>query len=952
MLKFTLKKNRSKNKKSAEKLKPLQRLSLFFFTRPRKTALLWLIIAIFGAASYATLLKREGFPSIDTPFAVANGTYLVDNSAKVDREVAGPLSKLLLEQDGVKSVQTQSMGNFYSVITSYEQDVSAVDKTNELKDLIAERNILPEQATFQFEPFKLGFTERGDDMVVSFYAENEVTAQQLTKKAQAAANFLQDKNLPLVENVSIINPFQVATNPVTGEQQTTQQSFDRYGERAGDQNSFYNSVVVGIDARDNADKLELDDQVQKAISELNAQPEFSDFQAVVSASSAPDIKAQISELQRVLLEGLIAILVVGSIVIAIRASILTVATLITVLAVVNGFLYLIGYSLNTITLFALILGLALIIDDTIIMVEALDAQRRRQKKASEAVKVATGKISRAMVAATLTASLSFAPLIFVSGILGEFIRAIPITIISALVISLFVALIFIPLFARFLLLGKNQLGEKNVHELAAGFEERIAEFLARPMLWARNSKKRLFSVGITAVMISFLFIGAGGYLFQKVTFNIFPSSKDANYLSITLNLPPNTDIKEAQNIVDEADKLIAESVGESFDHASYYGQANTRTAILSIALTDYKDRDIRAPELVDQLEEKFKSFEDVRANVTQIDAGPPPSAFAARVDSNENREAAIKLSQDIAAFLSTAELKRIDGSVAKIKSVSTSNADVYTRADSEQYVEATATFEDTDTTTLVTLAQDAVENEFTAEKIKSYGLSEGALDFNFGQEDDNQESFQTLAYAFPAVLAAIYILLAFQFRSLLQPLLIFMAIPFSLFGISLGLYLTDNAFSFFAMLGFFALIGLSIKNTILLTDYANQSRRAGADAIDSAHAALAERFRPLVATSLTAIFSLIPLALTSPFWEGLTVVLIFGLVSSTFLVLTVFPYYYLAGEYLRSRFSRKIVISWMILSIVSVILLSLIGLNQLAALAPVAVAIGLFVYRRTQLAKI
>ena len=76
--------------------------------------------------------------------------------------------------------------------------------------------------------------------------------------------------------------------------------------------------------------------------------------------------------------------------------------------------------------------------------------------------------------------------------------------------------------------------------------------------------------------------------------------------------------------------------------------------------------------------------------------------------------------------------------------------------------------------------------------------------------------------------------------------------------------------------------------------------------VDAAHAALAERFRPLVATSLTAIVSIIPLALTSPFWQGLAVVLMFGLLSSTLMVVTVFPYYYLAGEFLRGVFRRRI----------------------------------------------
>ncbi len=107
------------------------------------------------------------------------------------------------------------------------------------------------------------------------------------------------------------------------------------------------------------------------------------------------------------------------------------------------------------------------------------------------------------------------------------------------------------------------------------------------------------------------------------------------------------------------------------------------------------------------------------------------------------------------------------------------------------------------------------------------------------------------------------------------------------------------------MLGFFALVGLSLKNTILLTDYANQLRREGYSAVDAAVGALHERFRPLIATSLTAVVSLIPLAIASPFWEGLSVVLIGGLLSSTFLVITVFPYYYLGAEYLRVKTRHK-----------------------------------------------
>ncbi len=931
---MAIKSSKRKIRQSDNRLKPLQRLSLYFFKRPRKTALLCLSLVLIGIASYTTLLKREGFPAIETPFAISQGAYLVNDAKKVDQDVARPLSEFLLRQPGVKNVQTQSQANFYVAQVSYEDNVKAEVRSSEIQAEIQKQNILPEQVTGGLEAFKFGFTQRGDDLAVSFYSKANVNSQELATKAEEAASFIRNKNLSLVEEVSIIDPFETAINPSTGKEQVQQKTFDRYAVRTADSTDVYDSVIIGFTAKEGADNLELDTQVRGAIQELKKQRSFNNYDAVVSASYAPQINAQIDELQKALLEGLIAVLVVGSIVIAVRASIITVLSMFTVIAITNALLYLFGYSLNTITLFALILGLALIVDDTIIMVEALDTQRKKRKDPNKVVEVATKKVSRAMIAATSTAALSFAPLLFAGGILGSFIRAIPVTIITALAMSLLVALVFIPLFARFLLLGKKHMGKKNAHEIADGVEARIAMFISRPMLWAKNSRKKLSLVGLTALFIGFGFIGAGGYLFQKVTFNIFPASKDANQISITLNFEPGTNINTAQEISDRADGLVKEVVGDNLVQASYLGMADARSAMLNVDLVDYKKRDIKAPEIVDKLNTRFADFEGAQVSVAQIDAGPPASAFEARVDSSQNRDSAIRLASDIGSFLETATLKRPDGSTATIDKVTPPNPSIFSRDNNNSYIEVGASFIDTDTTTLVTLAQSAVEKEFTKERIESYGLKEDAVTFNFGQEDENQESFATLAIAFPAVLLVIFVLLAFQFKSLLQPLLIFMAIPFSLFGITFGLYTTDNAFSFFAMLGFFALIGLSIKNTILLTDYANQGRASGLHPVDAAHEALAERFRPLIATSFTAIVSLIPLAITSPFWEGLAVVLIFGLFSSTFLVITVFPYYYLGAEFLRRHVSRRKGLLWISLSILIAITLSQIVV-WLIILAPI-----------------
>lgn len=936
-----------KRKKANQKIgdSKAQKLSLFLFDRTRFTAIIWVALLLFGALSYTTFLKREGFPSIQTPYAFAQGTYLVNDAQKVDNEISKPLSEFLLKQDGVKLVQAQSFDNFYTVIISYDEGTNAEEKSTNLRQEIADKKILPENAQTKIEAYKFGFTPRGDNMVIAFYGDNNTPTAELASKAKEAASFIQSQNLSLVENVSIIDPFETATNPLTGESQTTQKNFDRFGKREDGKNAFHNSISIGVIAKKGADNLELDKQIQGALSKLNSDSKFSDYEAVVSASFAAQINDQVSELQKSLFEGLLAVLIVGSIVIAIRASLITVIAMVTVIAIVNAILLITGNTLNTITLFALILGLSLIVDDTIIMVEAIDAQRKKKKDAREVVSIATKKISRAMIAATTTAALSFAPLLFVGGILGSFIRAIPITIISALIVSLFVALIFIPFFAKFILLGEKQLGEKNVKEFSASFEASIARFISAPMLWAKGSTKKLFGVGIVALIIGFGFIGTSGYLMQKVTFNIFPPSKDSNQLMVSLKFAPDTPIEQAEAITDKANKILGDSIGTNFVQTAYYGQGNVESAMAYIDITKYTEREIRAPAMVDNLNNAFSGFEGAKITASQADAGPPAAAFSARIDSSKNRENAIKLANDVAAKLNTAELKRIDGSTAKLKSVAVGNPSIYTRENNKQYIEVTATFVDDDTSTLVTLAQQSVEKNFPKEKVASYGLDKDSLSFNFGQEDENQDSFKTLALAFPILLLAIYVFLAFQFKSMLQPLLIFLALPFSLFGITLGLFMTDNAFSFFAMLGFFALIGLSIKNSILLTDYANQARKSGMDPVDAAHEALAERFRPLIATSLTAVFSLIPLAITSPFWEGLTVVLIGGLLSSTFLVITVFPYYYLGSEFLRAKISRKAGISWLILTALLTFALSKIA-TPLALSAPILAVIILVALKK------
>jgi multidrug efflux pump subunit AcrB len=920
-------------KPTLPKDKLLPRLTLKFFSMPRLTAILWIAVTAFGALSYGTLLRREGFPSINIPVAIVTGTYLVNDPAKVDDIVAKPLSELALKQPGANMVQTQSSDNFFTLSVQYKEGTDATKAAHDLETQAKQQNVLPEGVVVRYSVPYFGATggdiQKIDEALSLYKKDGHASTTELSAKAAEFAKALEAKHLSTVKSVAYKDQL-ITTAPLgQGASASVQRSFDRFAIRQDGTTISKPSILITVADVPGSDVIKLDDQVRAATAEILKTENFKNYDATVSASFAPNIKDNISELQRVLLEGLLAILLVGSIIIAVRASIITVISMVTVILGTLGVLFLLGYTLNVITLFALILGLSLIVDDTIIMVEALDAARKRTKTPREAVHQATRKVSRAMVAATTTAALCFAPLAFVGGILGSFIRAIPVTIISSLLISLSVALIFIPFFARFLLLRTNKMGSKGVREVAASVEARIARGIVRPMLWARNSRKRLMAVGFTALLVALLFIGAGVKLGSKVQFNIFPQSKDTNQLLISMNYPAGTTVAQAEQISSKVESRLFKILGNDFIKGSYFGSGSAQSASFMVDITSYSKRDTTSVQFVDKINHDFATFKDAKVAAGQVDLGPPAAAFNIQLDAT-NRSGAYKLAHDLEAYLKNTELVRVSGEKARFTNINVSSQDEYDRADGKSVVLVSSGFNGTDTTTLVTLAKSAITKEFTPQKLASYGLAKDAIRFDLGQEQENQDSFKTLAFAFPLLLLVIYLLLSLEFRSLLQPLLIFMAIPFSIFGVMLGLFLTHNPISFFAALGFFALIGLSIKNTILLTDFANQSRAAGSSAVDSAAAAVSERFRPLVATSITAIVSLIPLAITSPFWQGLAVVLMFGLASSTILVLLVFPYFYLGAEYLRFRISKKLFGVWLLSTIALAYIASLVHATLIA----------------------
>lgn len=889
-----------------EKFTIWQKIGMFFYTKRPITVFLWLAAVVIGVMSYSTWMRREGFPAVNVPIGVVQVISFNSSADEIDTQFAGPIISELKSDSTVKDISTTSSDQGSSVVVGFEKGTDVQKQLDDLKSRIGTK--LPTSAQvvyFKVEGGKL--TDQGEDILVSVHQAG-LSAAELDAIALRLVPILKE-NLPLASGIraaSLIDTVEGPNGPIS-----QQVNFDRHYD--AETKTIEPSSIIAIKGVDGVDQLKLYDQVEKVLgSEVVG---GIGAKTSVSANFAEGIREQISGLQRNLLEGLLVVLVVSFILISLRGSIITALAMSTTVATTVGILHLIGYSLNTITLFSLVLCLALIVDDTTIIVEAIDAGLKKGDKFNDVVRGAFRKVARASATGTFTTILAFAPMLFIGGILGEFIRAIPVTIIISLLVSLVVSFLFIPLMMRFTY-GKLKGGiVTSKPRFMDKIEGAMGSGISRAILWSAKNMKRKALTRASAVLLSLVFIGGGGFIFTKVEFNIFPSPKDGNEIYITGGIidRESATIENTEKITDKVFAVAIDELGDNLVSVTLAGQggvADRDGFFADVYIKPLGERKETSVELAKKLQEKLNmAVPEMRLSVEPAGVGPPVGTFAVQIAADD-QDSAYKLAGDVKEFLNTTELKRIDGTTAKLKNARITPSTLVVRDGDKRIINVNADFYDKDTSALVTLAQTAVEEKFNAESLKSYGLDEAALSFNFGQEEENQDSFASMGTAAGPLFLAMFVLMALLFRSLLQPILIFTALPFAFFGVAAGLYGTNNPISFFSMLGVFALIGISLNNTILLTDYANQARSEGMKPSEAIASAMRERLRPLLTTSITSIFALLPLALNDPFWEGLAFALVFGLLSSTILVLIVFPYFYLISTSfsdLLHKFYRRVV---------------------------------------------
>ncbi|MDG1266966.1 MAG: efflux RND transporter permease subunit, partial [Ilumatobacter sp.] len=847
--------------------------------RWKGTLAFFIVVVLAGGYSFGFGLDREGFPPINTPISIVTGTYFVDDIDQVDADVTQPLVDAFDGVDGVVATEAQARPSSFVVVVEFDDSLGSEEGTQRLVDLGVDLGDEVSSAlTIDYRAVNAAKFVNQFDVLVSVVGPAAATPADLQEQADFLAIGLQETSQVEVAEVRDLITESDDESRVT-----------RFTRVALDSSGYEEAISVGLVRAESSDLdvLEFTDFVNGKIA---TNPLDDGYAAVVTADFATGVDRQLSSLTQNLLTGLLAVAAVSLLLIGWRVALITAGFMgIVMLGALTG-LWAVGFTLNTITLFGLILTLGLLVDDAIVVSESIDANRDNPDpalvKGDDAslgvIKRAIDRVGSASFAGTLTTAVVFSPMLFVGGILGEFIRPIPTTVIITLLLSFLFSIVFIPAIGRASILRgyRRQNPIVRAEKAAARAVGRLAAYPS-----SNGWLGRLVGVGLALVAV--FAAGAGMVTAGGLGFSIFPTGKDSVALSVVAEFPPGTTIEEAQERSAEIDDVVVSVLGNDLDRSQYV-RGNERVVDTFIDLSPIDSRSTTAPQFVDRIEAGVAEIEGARVTVGQSENGPPPVEFpfAAQITVTPDT---VDAGQAFATVLRDNLIGRqltVGGSDVTITdSIIGTDGEIY-RVDGQQVIEVRAQYdEDGGLTGILNATEDYVAAEFDADALSAAGLGPNALTFDFGLESDNQDDFAALGVAGLVALVLMLLLIAVQFRSLAQSLLIFMAVPFSFFGVFTALSVTDNPLSFLALVGFIALIGVAVNNSILLVDAANQERRKGATAGEAIGSAVTSRFRPLVATTVTTVVGLYPLSISDPFWESLGFTLMGGLVSSTVLVL-------------------------------------------------------------------
>ncbi len=643
-------------------------------------------------------------------------------------------------------------------------------------------------------------------------------------------------------------------------------------------------------------------------------------------------------------------------------AIISLAIPVSLLAAIAAAFFL-HYTLNLMTLLALLLLIGVVVDDAIVVLENIYRHREKglEGDAREAAIKGSRQVAFAVVAASLTLVAIFAPVIFLGGLVGRFFQAFAVVVVFGVFTSMLVSLTLTPM------LCSRYLRVREKHGHIYGFFD--AAFLALDRFYRRMLAWVLTYRWSVLALAAIILVG-GVYLFSIVGKGFVPQ-EDENRFMVIFKAPLGASINDTRHKVQTMETILRHTpqVLDVLTTVGLGAAGQVNQGVAFVHLTPKSTRSIHQWEIISMVQKELAAIPGLRAFVVRVpiiggQRGEPlqfgltgpnldktaqlshallkrlqktPGIGHADLDLQLNlpelelhldrvrardlgitaQDAALAVSV-LAGGLNVAKYNDIpgDGNRYNIRLKANPGALRYPEDLSKIYVRSASGA----LIGLDTIARwkkrlgpavipkmdlhyagmfysrpsmplgEAVETvRQEAKKIlpPGYGIT------FLGQASEFGKTLKNIVFAFSMAMILVYMVLASQFNSFLQPWVLMLAQPLAVIGGVAALWVSGNTLNIFSMIGLVLLVGLVAKNSILLVDFTNQLRAKGISIDDALKEACPIRMRPVLMTSLTIIFALLPTALGlgrgSEMTIPMAVAVVGGMISSTLLTLVVVP---------------------------------------------------------------
>lgn len=1005
-------------------------LSTISIKRPVLTIVMNVAIILFGFIGYTFLGVRE-FPSIDPAQISVRTSYAGANSDIIESQITEPLEKAINSIDGIRNITSSSNQGSSNITIEFNLEKNLEEAANDVRDKVSQAiRSLPKdidappvvsKADADSEPIITMTVQSAtrNPLELSDYAENVIAERLQTIPGVSSVQIWGQKRYAMrlwIDPVKLSSygvtvaevrdaldrqNVELPTGKLTGANTeltvktmgnlSTPEEFSNIivksdGEKIvklsdvgraelGPENletkmtnNGQQLVGLAIIPQPGTNYIEIADSFYEQFEHLKKEVP-SDLELNIAIDNTAFIKKSVEEVAETLLISLVLVTLIIYLFFRDWAIALRPLLDIPVSLIATFFImYIFGFSINVLTLLAIVLATGLVVDDGIVVTENIFKKVEEGMTPIEAAMKGANEIFFAVISISITLAAVFLPVIFLEGFVGRLFREFGVVIASAVLVSAFVSLTLTPMLNAYLMKGDVHKKSK-FYDLTEPYFVKMNEGYAGYLKGFMKRKWLSFPILVVCLGLIALFYTT----IQKET----APYDDRSFIGMNMTAPEGSSYDYMDRFMKEIEQLINDSIPEKkvslVITSPGFGSASVNSGRVRIALIPPGERERSQKEIADDLAKWTKRYPEARTSVSEQPTiavnrrGGFPVQYIIQAPNFEKLREKVpafmdEVSKDPTFAMTDVNLKfnkpEINVTIdrEKAQSLGVSLLDVaqtlqlslsgqrfgYFMMNGKQYqvmgqfekedrdapLDLTSVYVKSNTGQLIQLdnlvsvkeesspPQLYHNNRFMSATV-SAGLSPGmsisdgieamerakakVLDDSFttdlaGESRDFVESSSNTLFAFGLALLLIYLILAAQFESFIDPFIIILTVPMAVAGALLSLWLFGQTWNIFSQIGTIMLIGLVTKNGILIVEFANQLREEGKEKYEAIMEAAESRLRPILMTSLAIALGALPIALSlgaaSTSRIGMGVVIVGGTVFSLVLTLFIIPAIY------------------------------------------------------------